>query len=272
MFVWKAGMWALCALALAPLYADDAFVGTWRYDREKSDVMARSMSLSPVGENKWRIGFGAMSFDITADGTDQASLAGATWAITALGSREWRVVIKNHAGAVETEHWTLSPDSMSFLAQRGGGRAGEAIPVRHWLRSAGAEGFAGTWLLEESVQSEPGPLLIETSPEGGLHVSYPEDNLEIELTLDGRECRIQGPAVPQGLTVTAKRAGSRTIRLTDWQHDQVLDTTEMKLSADGRVLTVTEHDSGSKKPVVWVYERDMSAASPVRPKKPANPI
>jgi hypothetical protein len=43
--------------------------------------------------------------------------------------------------------------------------------------------------------------------------------------------------------------------MTDKLSGKVMDTTDWKLSSDGKVLTLTEHDAGEKKATVAVYDR-----------------
>jgi hypothetical protein len=58
-----------------------------------------------------------------------------------------------------------------------------------------------------------------------------------------------------GILVSGKRLKPDTIQLTDKHQGKVMDTREYKVSADGKTLTATIHNTGQQKPVVVVYDR-----------------
>lgn len=248
---------AVCALALPALRADDAFVGQWKFNKDKSDVKGQTESIASLGNNKYKFTYGTISFDITADGTDQTSLPGATWALTILDANKWQVVSKSNGITNGTEIWTLAPDGKSISSEYKGTRPDGTEFDSHakMTRVSGSGGFAGTWLIADLSFSDPSPVVIAAYGSGGLSVSYPADKMSMNLTMDGKDCPVEGPTVLKGSTTSAKRAGPRSIKLTDKLNGKLMDTTELKVSADGKTLTMTEHDAGVKKPLVLVYDR-----------------
>ena len=248
---------AACALALPAAIADDAFAGTWKFNKDKSDVKGQTYSIADMGNKTYKFTFGTVSFDIKADGTDQTSLPGATLALTVLDADKWQMVDKVNGKTQGTETWTLSSDGKSVDSQYKGTRPdGGAVESSAKLtRVSGSKGFAGTWLLADVAFTDPGPMVITSYGNDGLTQSFPSSKFRLDLTMDGKDCKPEGPNVLPGMTTSAKRHGPKSLSMTDKQNGKVLDTEEWKVSADGKSLTITHHDAGEKKALTYVYEK-----------------
>jgi hypothetical protein len=249
---------AASALALPAFSATDPFVGTWKLNQEKSDLKGQTQTIASLGNNKYRFTFGtAVSFDITTDGTDQTSLPGATMAITVRDPNTWELVNKNNGTIVSTSTITLSQDGKTASSVEKGTRPDGSEFENHasMKRVSGSGGFAGTWQMEDLKIGSPSLLQIETFGTNGLTVSFPADKVTMNIGMDGKETPVEGPTVLKGATVSAKRINPRSIKVTDRLHGKQMDTSDWQVSSDGKVLTMTEHDEGEKKPVVSVYDR-----------------
>lgn len=244
-------------LSIPAFPANEPFAGTWKFNREKSDLKGQTETIASLGDNKFRFSYGtAVSFDIKADGTDQTSLPGATLAITVKDPNTWEFVSKTNGTKTGTGIWTLSADGKSILNKFKGTRPdGSEVETTGALkRVSGSGGFAGTWQVTDVSIDNPSLLQIETST-GGLVVTYPSDKVTMNVTFDGKEFPVDGPTVPKGATASAKRIDTQLIRITDKLNGKVMDTTDWKLSSGGKVLTQTEHDAGEKKATVSIYDR-----------------
>jgi hypothetical protein len=250
---------ALLAVGVTALSAQntDPLVGTWKYNKTKSDVQGQTYSIAALGGNKYKFTYGDISFDITADGTDQTSLPGATWSLTIVGPNKWQIVFKSNGQTNATGVWTLAADGQSFTTDNKGTRGDGSAVESHgtFKRTAGTTGFAGTWVSGDQDFSDPSLLVVAPYGSGGLALSYPGDKVTINLTMDGADCAVVGPTVLKGSTTSAHRADPRSLTLTDKLNGKALDTVDWSLSADGKTLTMTEHDAGVAKPLVSVYER-----------------
>ena len=249
---------AASALALPAFSATDPFVGTWKFNQEKSDLKGQTQTIASLGDNKYRFTFGtAVSFDITTDGTDQTSLPGATMAITVRDPNTWELVSKTNGTVTATGNLTLSQDGKSISNIVKGVRPDGSEFENHATlkRVSGSSGFAGTWQVEDLKISSPSLLQIETFGTNGLAVSFPGDKVTMNVGMDGKETPVEGPTVLKGATVSAKRINPHSIKVTDKLNGKMMDTTDWKVSSDGKLLTMTEHDEGEKKPVVSVYDR-----------------
>jgi len=250
-------LFAACVLSLPAFSADEPFVGTWKLNQAKSDLKGQTETIASLGDNKFRFTYGsAVAFDIKADGTDQTSLPGATLAITIKDPNTWEIVSKTNGTTTGTATWTLSADGKS-ISDKGKSTRPDGSEVESTgtlKRVSGSGGFAGTWQITDLSINNPSLLQIETST-GGLVVSYPSDKVTMTVTFDGKEFPVEGPTVLKGSTASAKRIDTHFIRMTDRLNGKVMDTTDWKLSADGKVLTQTEHDAGEKKATVAVFDR-----------------
>jgi len=249
---------AACALQLPVFSAANPFAGTWKFNQAKSDLKGQTYTIASLGDNRFRFTFGsAQDFTINADGTDQTSLPGTTVAITVKDPNTWELVFKTNGTKTGTATCSLAADGKSqackFTVIRPDGSEVENTFVDH--RVSGSGGFAGVWQRASMTLGNPSLLQIDASPNGNLAVSWPSDKVSMTVTLDGNDFAVEGPTVVKGATASATRKGAHSIRMTDKLNGKVLDTADWKVSSDGKVLTITEHDAGVKKATVSVYDR-----------------
>jgi hypothetical protein len=62
--------------------------------------------------------------------------------------------------------------------------------------------------------------------------------------------------VPPGYTSSGHRINDRTIERIEKRNGKFLDTHQIELSPDGKVLTMTVHIPGREKPNIMVYSRE----------------
>jgi hypothetical protein len=249
---------ALSALALPIVAAENPFIGTWKFNQAKSDLKGQLSSIAALGDNKFRLTYGsAVDFTVKADGTDQATFPGATWAITINDPNTWELVFKANGIKTGTTTWTLAPDGKSFTGKFKGIRpdGSEFESTSTSKRVSGSGGFAGTWQSTDVSLSNVSLMQIEALPNGGLAVSWPSDKVSMNVTLDGKDFAVEGPTILKDSMSSAKPMGSHAMQITDKISGKVMDKTDWKVSPDGKVLTMTEHDAGVKKAAVSVYDR-----------------
>ena len=59
----------------------------------------------------------------------------------------------------------------------------------------------------------------------------------------------------KALYIVAKRIDDHTFEMTDKIKGKVMDTSTIKVSEDGKTLTVTVHFPGEQKPMTMVYDK-----------------
>ncbi len=75
------------------------------------------------------------------------------------------------------------------------------------------------------------------------------------MKFDGKDYPETGPNVAPGSASSGHRVNEHTLELTDKVQGQVIDTMQLKVSADGKTLTLTYREKGQSKPLVFVYQR-----------------
>ncbi len=246
------------ALALAlssTVYADSPFVGKWKIDEAASHIAGTTDSVTAVGPNTWKFQYGSFSWTIKANGTDQPTPFGTT-AIKVVSPTVWQFTDKSNDRVTATETWTLSADGKTMTRTFNGQKEdGEPFSGGATVkRIAGTTGFAGTWQSTEVTMTF---TEIDISPNGedGITVLVPADGTTYTLKFDGKDYPEVGPRIPDGLTVSAKRTGTRNIQVTTKLNGKTFDSEEWKLSADGKTFTYIQHDSGTDQPMLVILHR-----------------
>jgi len=243
-------------LTACGLAATDPFVGKWKFNLVKSQTAGQWVKVEELGSNKYRFDDGAAPQTLIADGTDQPLEFGGTMSLQKTGETTWKTVSKRDGRILSEATWTMAPDGKLLTVHATGTRLdGSKFDNEDVMaRTIGTTGLAGTW---ESKSEKRSSLTVwEIQPyENGLSFVYPASKGRLDIKFDGKEYVEQGPAAPKGITVSAKRQGANTLQLVDKHDGKALDTSEWSVSADGKVLTMTIHNTGQKKAEVLVYER-----------------
>jgi len=248
---------SVLALALAlssTVYADNPFVGIWKIDEAASHITGATDSVTAVGPNTWKFQYGSFSWTIKADGTDQPTPFGKQ-AMKVVSPTVWHFTDKTNDKVTGTETWTLSADAntmtRTFGVPKENGEPGGSETVK---RIGGTSGFAGTW---QSTEVKMTFTEVDISPNGddGITLLVPADGTTYSLKFDGKDYPEEGPRIPPGLTVAAKRTGPRKVQVTTKLNGKPFDTEEWELSADGNTYTYIEHDAGVDQPMLIILHR-----------------
>jgi hypothetical protein len=238
--------------------ATDPLAGNWKLNPAKSKL-TDEMRVDAAGPNKYTFIFsGDNTETITSDGTDQPGLFGTTFAVTVLDEHHWKVVRKNAGKVTISAIWELSPDGNTltdhFTGYRADGSTSNLLYV--YSRIGGTSGFAGTWESREEQVNSKLELLIQPYEDGGLSFVTPAQKMTRSVNFDGKDYSGTGPNLPAGYTTSGRRMSGGSVELTDKINGKVLDTQQVEVSPDGKVLTVTTHIPGRTKPNVQVFERE----------------
>ena len=244
-------------LALSPtLYAANPFVGKWKIDEAKSRIAGVKDSVTAVEQNTWKFQYGAFTWTVKADGTDQPTPFGSTVSMKVTNLTTWGFTNKSNGKAISTEVWVLSADgktmTRTFNGQKENGEAFSAVNVMK--RIAGTSGFEDTW---ESTKVELPftEIDIEENGEDGVSLHVPADGTHYSLKFDGKEYPEEGPRLPAGMTVSGVKTGARTARVHTRQNGKLFDTEDWEVSADGMIFTYKEQDEGVDNSVLIVLHR-----------------
>lgn len=242
-----------CLAAGAAWGADDPMVGNWKLNPQKSTLIDE-MKVTSLGGNKYSFDFGSGSPEaILVDGTDQPGIFGTTLAVTAVSPDEWRVVRKKGGRVEVTGIWTLSKDRTmlhdDYTEVSDTGKTNHLVYV--YERRGGGPGFAADWV-STSAQVDTAYVVQVRPYEGdGLSIIYSSEGVTRNLKFDGRD-----HPNPGSKTVSlAQRVNERTVELTNKRDGKIVGTQEIRISEDGKALTITIHPAGRSEPNVLVFER-----------------
>jgi hypothetical protein len=237
-------------------HATSPFVGKWKIDEASSHIAGTSDSVSAAGPNTWKFQYGAFSWTVKADGTDQPGPFGETVSLKAISSSSWEITNKSNGKTTSTETWILSADGKSMTRQYAvkneSGKS--ATSVSTMKRTAGTAGFEGTWESTE-VKLPFTEVDIEANGDDGVTMRLPEDGTHYSLKFDGKEYPEEGPRLPAGMTVSAKMTGARSVQVHTRVNGKLFDTENWEVSANGLTYTYKEQDEGVDKPMVVILHR-----------------
>jgi len=246
-FLFTGTMWA----------ATDPFAGTWKLNPAKSKLTDQ-MKVESAGPNKYTFIFsGDNKETIVADGTDQAGIFGTTFAVTVLSPNQWKLVRKTGGHMTISAIWDLSSDGNTLTDNFTGYRADGSTSnlVYKYTRTAGSSGFAGTWESVSEQVNSSFEMQVQTYEDDGLSFINPAQKMTKNIKFDGKDYQAQGPNLPAGYATSGRRVSDRAVELTDKIDGKVLDTQQVEVSADGKILTITTHIPGQAKPNIQVFER-----------------
>ena len=237
--------------------ATNPFTGTWKLNPAKSRL-SDQMKVESAGHDKYTFIFsGDNSETIVADGNDHPGIFGTTFAVTVLSPNKWKVVRKTGGRVTISAIWDLSSDGNSltdnFTGFRADGSTSNLLYV--YTRIAGSSGFAGTWESTTEQVNSVYEMRVQTYEDNGLSFINPAQKMTKNIKFDGKDYAAQGPNLPAGYATSGRRLSDRAVELTDKVDGKVLDTQQVEVSPDGKIITITTHIPGHAKPNIQVFDR-----------------
>jgi hypothetical protein len=123
-----------------------------------------------------------------------------------------------------------------------------------YARQSGNHGFYGKWM-GTKVNGVTESYNIEDNNDGSITWHIPELKAEVKLPLEGKEVRPMGPTVPDTLMLSMTRLDSHKYRYTEKLNGKIVETGNMAVSPDGKMITSTILTTGSPVKSVAVYEK-----------------
>jgi len=245
-----------CLLGEAAWAAGDPMVGDWKLNPHKSKL-ADVMKVESLGGNKYSFDFGGGEPEIAvADGTEQPGHFGTMIAVRVDAPEKWTFVRKKDGAAVVTGVWTLSKDGTTLNDHFTGARSdGDTTSLDYVYRRTGrGSGFVGTWVSSSEQVNSVVVLKVREWQGDGLSFLSQGGGGTKNVKFDGKD-RPNVGAVVEGVTASAQRVNRRTVEITEKIAGKVRDRQELRVSREGKTLTVTIHIPGRNEPEVQVFER-----------------
>ena len=243
----------LASVAVAAAWgADNPFIGEWKLNSSLSR-MPDEMKVESKGANTYSFDFGGgVAEKIVADGTYQPGRGGTTLSVKADGP-DWIVERKKDGKLLLRATWKLSQDGNTLTDYyRQFESDGSTTSMDYvYRRNGGGSGFAADWQSIKETMNSPFVLHVKEYGSDGLSFASLFEPEAKNVKLDGHD-------YPQGAhsSSSIRRVDEHTIQMTDKRDGKVSDTREIKLSPDGKRLTMTINAEGASKPNVMVFDRE----------------
>lgn len=232
--------------------------GTWKLDTAKSDYPGPTIEVSIGPDGMWHTsGQSGITANFRCDGNEYQATDILTINCTQLNSSEVQITAFKNGSKVSAAHWELSSDGKVLSVKSTSFHADGSIEVkdRRYARTLGSVGFAGAWRNVNPLEGVPSIRLIRVQGHT-LHQSFPEKDLHMDVTLDGRDALIHGPLASPGASIALEEHSPREFNSKMKIYGRVVSVGFWQISADGRSLTESYWlPSSPNEKVVLVYQK-----------------
>lgn len=238
--------------------AENSFIGQWKLNSAMSR-MPDEMKVESKGANTYSFDFGGgVGESIVVDGTDQPGRGGTTLSVKADAPDTWIVERKKDGRLLIRATWKLSNDSSTLTDYyRQFESDGSTTSMDYvYQRSGAGSGFAADWQSIKETMNSPFVLEVKEYEGDGLSLNDPVLHETKNAKLDGKDYPVGSANQPSARSVSLQRVDEHTLEMTEKRSGKVIDTREIKVSPDGKRLTMTIHATGRSNPDVMVFERE----------------
>jgi hypothetical protein len=125
-----------------------------------------------------------------------------------------------------------------------------------YQRSGTGSGFAADWKSIKETMNSPFTLEVKAYEGDGLTFIIPVEHDTRSAMLDGKDYPDQGSDADSSSSCSIQEIDEHNLEMTNKAHGKISDTREIRISPDGKSLTMTLHEQGQGEPVVLVFDRD----------------
>jgi hypothetical protein len=239
--------------------ATDPFVGTWVYNADKSPKPTIKYAIKDLGGERYSLtGSTGVTVEIKADGVSIKTPAGATVSFQKLDDHDWKMVRDDGEKMVRT--YTISADDKTLtLHDVFTGNPGESYETTtKYARLAPGNSIFGEWQsvsMEEKSSGEKMTLIITPFETDGLSFSIPARKHLSEMKFDGKTYVDSGAGDAKGHVSTGKRVNDHVLEIDGQVDGKPDESAELKVSDDGKTLTVINKVAKSSAVFTEVWDR-----------------
>lgn len=239
--------------------ADDPFVGTWVYNIQKSPKPTIRYAIKDLGGDRYALtGSTGTTVEIKADGVSIKTSAGATVSFKKLDDYDWEMVRDDGQKMVRT--YNISPDDKTLtLHDVFTGNPGENFETTtKYARLSPGHNILGEWQsvsMEEKANDQGLKLIIAPFETDGLSFSVPAQKHLSEMKFDGKMYLDNGAGDTRGHSSSGKRVNDHLLEIDDQVNGKLEDHGELKVSDDGKTLTVVTKLANSSAVFTMVWDK-----------------
>jgi hypothetical protein len=247
---------AVCLATSIASWAQNPFIGQWKFDSSKSRT-PDEMKVQSQGGNKYTFDFGGGVETIVADGTDQPGVEGTLLSAKQEAPDTWIVERKKDGRLMLRATWKLSGDGNTLTAYyREFESDGSTLSLDYvYQRTGGGSGFSADWQSIKETRNSPLSMEVKAYAGDGLSFVTPSQHRTQNVKFDGKYYAEDGSTAGQGAAISTRRVDEHNLVITHKYNEKVTGTEDVGMSADLKTLTITLRYAGRDKPDVMVYER-----------------
>ena len=256
----------LYALLLAGIFtctsgfaATDPFIGTWVYNRQKSPKPTIRYAIKDLGGNRYALtGSTGTTVEIKADGVSIKTPSGTTVSFQKLDDHDWKMVRDDGQKMVRT--YNISPDDKTLtLHDVFTGNTGDNFETTtKYARLSAGKSIFGEWQsvsMEEHANDEGLMLIIRLFENDGLSFDLPAHKHLTAMNFDGKMYADQGADDAKGQSSSGKRINDHQLEINAEVDGKPEETEELKVSGDGRTLTIVRRPANSSAVFTMVWDK-----------------
>jgi hypothetical protein len=244
---------AVCLATSMAWAAESPFIGEWKLDPSKTR-MPDEMKVQNQGANKYAFDFGGGAETVVVDGSDQPGCCGTQLSVKPEAADTWIVERKKDGKLLLRATWKLSKDQSTLTDYYREFEAdGETHSMDYVYQRTGSSGtgFAADWQSIKETMNSPYLIEVKAFDGDGLSFTTPSQHQTENMKIDGKDY----PNARSGVTSSMRQADERNLVKTVKSNGKVIESDEIGISADRKILTITKHIPGHDRPVVMVFER-----------------
>jgi hypothetical protein len=231
-------------VSVAVAAQSDPFVGVWVYNAQKSPKPTITYGIRDLGGDRYALtGSTGETTQIRADGVSIKSPSGETVSFRKLDDHTWqmhrienRTLLRTYSVSADDKTLTLHD---VFTAPDGS----KMELTTMYARTSPGKSIFGTWKstsMKESSSGKPEKLLIQAYGKNGLTFISETDKHRTDMNFDGKQYFDVAPDGTKGNSSSGKRISANLIRSKVQSKGKLDDNQELRVSDDGKTLTVVD--------------------------------
>ncbi len=239
----------LSMAAVSPcLAADSLFNGTWKPNEAKSKLTGGTFTYTMKADGTYHYSNGSITeYDFACDGKGYPAVADRTITCTGEAAAGFDFTWMANGTVLSKSHETISADGKT-MTSIGTSMHADGTTAKFedsYKRLSGTTGMAGKWKDVKDKVSGASVMVISVSGDM-IHLEFAANRSVRDCKLDGSDCPVTGPHVPQGTLNSYKLLGPAQISYDVKYKDKVKAEGIMTVSADGKALSDESWTPGKK--------------------------
>lgn len=236
-----------CVSLSSPLDAQSRWDGTWKLNPDRSQLTGETFSYVSLGGGKWKVqNGGPIAVTFATDGKPYRSFSDdETVSATQEGPKDWTLRRQYKGQTWDVTHETFSADgntlTSSEVATNPDGTTTHVTTIQK--RVGSGTGFEGKWQSTQIMgRYQSGWVFANrfqftsTGP-GTMRWSMPDDQMTLDVTLDGRPVQLGGPTDRGKVFFRVTRVSDQEFYVAVWRDGKEERDYRMKLAKEGKTFT-----------------------------------